>query len=152
MTQGYATNGTDNAHDHDGGDGAQVNHTKLSNIGTNTHAQVDTHLGASAAVHGLPANVNVLGNRTGAGEFIQRGTADPAVCSNATTVYRNTATGISFAVAFTACYGVFVSTTSGADNGWFGVIQTSTTSFYVTSFATGNTTDYAEISFIAFGK
>lgn len=40
------TNG--NSHDHNGGDGAQINHTTLSNIGTNTHAQVDTHLAASA--------------------------------------------------------------------------------------------------------
>jgi hypothetical protein len=32
------------AHDHYGGDGAQINHTTLSNIGTNTHATIDTRL------------------------------------------------------------------------------------------------------------
>ncbi len=36
------TNG--DGHDHSGGDGAQVNHAGLSNIGTNSHAQVDAHL------------------------------------------------------------------------------------------------------------
>lgn len=39
---------TDMSHDHSGGDGAQINHTTLSNIGTNTHAQIDTHVGAAA--------------------------------------------------------------------------------------------------------
>lgn len=43
------TNG--NSHDHSGGDGAQINHTTLSNIGTNTHAQIDTHVGSTANPH-----------------------------------------------------------------------------------------------------
>jgi len=34
------TNG--DSHDHNGGDGAQIAHTALSSIGTNTHAQIDT--------------------------------------------------------------------------------------------------------------
>lgn len=36
------TNG--DSHDHSGGDGAQINHTTLSNIGSNTHAQIDTFI------------------------------------------------------------------------------------------------------------
>lgn len=40
------TNG--DSHDHSGGDGAQINHTTLSNIGTNTHAQIDTYVNAAA--------------------------------------------------------------------------------------------------------
>ncbi len=33
-----------NSHDHVGGDGAQIAHTGLSSIGTNTHAQIDTYI------------------------------------------------------------------------------------------------------------
>lgn len=42
ITAKGVTNG--DTHDHSGGDGAQINHTTLSNIGTNTHAQIDTKL------------------------------------------------------------------------------------------------------------
>lgn len=46
------TNG--DSHDHSGGDGAQVSHTTLSNIGSNTHAQIDTHIAATGtSAHGL---------------------------------------------------------------------------------------------------
>jgi hypothetical protein len=45
------TNG--NSHDHDGGDGAQVDHTKLGNIGTNTHGTIDLFLASKGAASGL---------------------------------------------------------------------------------------------------
>lgn len=43
------TNG--NTHDHSGGDGGQINHTTLSNIGTNTHAQIDSHISSTSNPH-----------------------------------------------------------------------------------------------------
>jgi len=64
------TNG--DSHDHNGGDGGQVNHTTLSNIGTNTHAQIDTavtnstnHIADSSDPHGATltqttANITTL--------------------------------------------------------------------------------------------
>jgi hypothetical protein len=41
-----------NSHDHNGGDGAQINHTTLSNAGSNTHATIDTHISATTTAHG----------------------------------------------------------------------------------------------------
>lgn len=62
------TNG--NTHDHSGGDGAQINHTTLSNIGTNTHAQIDTFIASKAAASGiasLDSNTRVPDSQLGTG-------------------------------------------------------------------------------------
>ena len=47
------TNG--DSHDHNGGDGGTIAHTSLSSIGTNTHAQIDTHIAAVVGTnaHGM---------------------------------------------------------------------------------------------------
>jgi len=50
------TNG--NNHDHNGGDGSQINHTTLSNVGNNTHATIDSHLSASAPHSGHEQTAN----------------------------------------------------------------------------------------------
>lgn len=48
------TNG--DTHDHSGGDGAQINHTTLSNIGTKTHATLDSHVDSTSNPHGTTAS------------------------------------------------------------------------------------------------
>jgi hypothetical protein len=45
------TNG--DSHDHNGGDGAQIDHTTLANKGTNTHSQIDTFIASKGAASGL---------------------------------------------------------------------------------------------------
>jgi hypothetical protein len=65
-----------NTHDHIGGDGAQIDHTGLSNIGTNTHAQIDTHIASTSNPHVVTASqVSAIPNSTitAAGDYI-RGT------------------------------------------------------------------------------
>lgn len=47
------TNG--DTHDHSGGDGAQINHTTLSNIGTLSHATIDTYLNQAVKTSSIPS-------------------------------------------------------------------------------------------------
>ncbi len=58
----------------------------------------------AAAVHGLPASVNVLGNRSAAGEFVQRATAANANTSanNSLDATWNSSAVITYPVAFTS--------------------------------------------------
>lgn len=55
----------------------------------------------AANVHGLPASVNVLGNRSASGEFIQRLNTDDITVDSAFSFFGNGAV-ITYAVAFSA--------------------------------------------------
>lgn len=62
----HVTNG--NTHDHVGGDGAQIDHTGLSNIGTRTHLQLESdinnHIGDTANPHTVTKTQVGLGSVT----------------------------------------------------------------------------------------
>lgn len=45
-------------HDHSGGDGAQIDHASLYNIGSNTHSQIDVHIDAGAPHSGHEQTAN----------------------------------------------------------------------------------------------
>lgn len=63
------TNG--NIHDHIGGDGAQIDHCGLSNIGSNTHAQVDSHIANTSNPHSVSKTQVGLGNVTDEAQVVK---------------------------------------------------------------------------------
>ena len=63
------------SHDHVGGDGAQIDHAGLANKGTNTHAQIDTHVGSTSNPHTTTAAQVGLGNVTNDAQ-LKRGDGD----------------------------------------------------------------------------
>jgi hypothetical protein len=66
------------------------------------------HFAASLNVHGLPASVNVLGNRNAAGEYVQRGAATPNSALSAYSLTHYRSVSVTFPNAFSAAPRVLV--------------------------------------------
>ena len=111
----------------------------------------DTGHNVAAAIHGLPASVNVLGNRDAAGEFVQRATTDPAALAGASTFYTGGAISPTFAVAFsTTPYVAWGGITDAFIMGAM-VFSVTTTGFSYRMFGTTDTQDASGGRFIALG-
>lgn len=68
------TNGND--HDHNGGDGAQIDHTTLSNIGDKSHATLDSEVDANTAARHDPVTISGQSYLSLAGQNITAGLVD----------------------------------------------------------------------------
>lgn len=98
-------------------DGA-VTSGKLDATINNDLAAASSHIGASAQVHGLPANVNVLGDRDAAGTYVQSGSSAGSGTAGGAGSWTTVAMGsITFPVAFAAVPRVFVTVTGGNNVG-----------------------------------
>jgi hypothetical protein len=87
--------------------GVGANDTELvadSSQATGCKWATPAHNAASAAVHGLPSGANVLGNKSAAGEFVQRGinTAGGGSTNSGNYVHYSASATITFAVAFSS--------------------------------------------------
>jgi hypothetical protein len=108
------------------------------------------HGAASAAVHGLPANVNVLGNRNAAGEFIQRGTTSGTASVLAGSISYAVLTAKSFPVAFSSSPLVIGGGTTSAVDCIADIFDITTTTFTHARWTTGVDTA-ANVGWLAIG-
>jgi len=99
-------------------------------------------------VHGLGANVNVLGDRDASGHFVESATiTTTALTSNDFTLYGATR-AVTFATAYSATPVVVVGGAGGASNHWGSAVSIGTTGFTMQLFGSGTntrTTDYISI-------
>jgi hypothetical protein len=109
------------------------------------------HIAASAAVHGLPSGANVLGNKSAAGEFVQRGTVSSMATVGAYSVSSVTS-AVTFAVAFSSTPIVVAGgTTSGPDPFLAGACSITTTGFTLTAHVVNNTGAKSNVGWLALG-
>ena len=100
--------------------------------------------------HGMPANVNILGNRNASGEFVQHGSGSGTAGTVDTAIYQ-TEIAITFPVAFSGTPKVLTGATTGSQNQVTGGQGITTTGFNLTiaHFTSGGTVTNA--SWLAIG-
>jgi hypothetical protein len=124
--------------------------TARSNIGAAAAADLTAHTGASANVHGLPASVNVLGNRTAAGQFVQHGGgASVTTGGSSVSIFFGTAS-VSFPVPFSTTPRVSVAGSSGGVG--MHATSISTTGFTIVGLGTAASASISSMSWIAIGS
>lgn len=93
-----------------------------------------------ANVHGLGANVNVLGNRDASGEFIQRATVDTAVPASSTALSSRVTATDTYAVAFNNIPRVMMAGVTPNEATWAEAHSVTTTGFSIEILSDGTTT------------
>ena len=107
------------------------------------------HIAASAAVHGLPASVNVLGNRSAAGEFVQRGTVASMVATGSYSISFVTS-AVTFPVAFSSTPIVLPGgSTSVGNAALMGTSDITTTGFVLVACIVNGTVTKSNVGWLA---
>lgn len=112
---------------------------------------LNTHTTATTQVHGLPANVAPLGNRSAAGEFIQRGYMSSTGGATSYALYQAVNTNVTFPVAFTNLPIVIPGGTQSTAGVLPFLFNVTTTGFIYTRFDTAASRSAVNIGWIALG-
>ncbi|KKK85081.1 hypothetical protein LCGC14_2776860 [marine sediment metagenome] len=104
----------------------------------------------AANVHGLPASVNVLGNRSASGEFIQRLQTDDITVTSAVTFFQ-ASTAITYAVAFSATPIVLTGGTESNVLNLTGAASTTNTTFTMRRYSNVDDEAGLNIGWVALG-
>jgi len=123
--------------------------SKSGAVASDVSASPATHATANANVHGLPASVNVLGNRNAAGEFIQHGGATASGTLGAFTISHFRLIATTFPVAFSTAPRVFTGCSNATAITCVGSITT--TGCTLVAWGDGTLPATAVVNYIALG-